>query len=444
VTQRATLSVLILLILWSTAIIAQTRADPDLLAEINNIKAIDNHAHPLRYVSPGERPDDEFDALPLDNIDPFPLPVRLSPTNPEFIEAWAKLYGYSHNDMSDKHVQELLGVKQRVMREQGEAYPGWVLDQLHIETMFANRIAMGRGLSAPHFRWVAFDDALIFPLSNEAAKKSNRDYASFYPSEERLLLRYLAESNVKTLPITLDQYLAKIVTPTLERQKREGAIAVKFEAAYLRLLDFAAPEPALARHVYAQYVKGGQAPAVEYKALQDFLFHYIASEAGRLRLAVHVHMIDGAGGYYRQSGSNPLLLETTFNDPTLRTTNFVIVHGGYPYTKQTTSMMSKPNVYADFSAQTFFLYPRALSAVLRNWLESYPDKILFGTDAFSFGPAIDWGEVAWLSNATGRQALALALTGMMNDGEITRERALQLARKVLRENAVNLYQLSKE
>jgi len=30
---------------------------------------------------------------------------------------------------------------------------------------------------------------------------------------------------------------------------------------------------------------------------------------------------------------------------------------------------------------------------------------------------------------------------MMNDGEITRERALELARKVMRENAVQLYNL---
>ena len=42
---------------------------------------------------------------------------------------------------------------------------------------------------------------------------------------------------------------------------------------------------------------------------------------------------------------------------------------------------------------------------------------------------------------TARQALALALTGMMNDGEITRERAIELARKVMRENAVQLYSL---
>jgi len=82
-----------------------------------------------------------------------------------------------------------------------------------------------------------------------------------------------------------------------------------------------------------------------------------------------------------------------------------------------------------------------LSVVLRNWMEAYPDKILFGTDAFSFGPEVDWGEVAWLSNSSARTALALALKGMMNDGEIDRARALELARMVLHDNAAKLYGL---
>src|SRR5438093_9931191 len=153
--------------------------------------------------------------------------------------------------MSAANVRELLDTKQRIMRERGDGYPAWILDQLNIQTMFANRIAMGRGLAAPRFRWVAFDDALMFPLNNEAAKKSNRDYADLYPNEERLLHRYVTASNLKTLPLTLNQYLREVVTPTLERQKRDGAIAIKFEAAYLRLLDFAAPEPARAQRVYA-------------------------------------------------------------------------------------------------------------------------------------------------------------------------------------------------
>src|SRR6266705_628027 len=119
---------------------AQVAADPSLLAEISGIKAIDNHAHPLKYVAPGEKPDDEFDALPLDAIEAFPLPLRLSPANQEFIRAWHDLYGYAYNDMSAAHVAELLKTKQRVMRERGGAFPAWVLDRLNIETMFANRV----------------------------------------------------------------------------------------------------------------------------------------------------------------------------------------------------------------------------------------------------------------------------------------------------------------
>ena len=418
---------------------AQTKADPSLLAEINKIKAIDNHAHPLKYVGEGEKPDDEFDALPLDVIEQFPLPVRLNPANPEFVHAWHDLYGYKHDDLSETHLRELMATKQRVLKERGDRFPAWVLDQLNLETMFANRVAMGRGLAAPRFRWVAFDDALIFPLNNEAARRSNRDYKAFFPGEEKLLKRYLTDLKISALPATLNEYLAKVITPTLERQKRNSAMAIKFEAAYLRKLDFDDPDEARARITYARFVKGGEPGVHDYKVLQDFLFYYLAREAGRLGLAVHIHCIEGAGGYYRQSGSNPLLLESVFNEPSLRKTNFVVIHGGYPFTKEMGSLLSKPNVYADFSAQTFFTYPRELSEILRNWLEFYPDKVLFGTDAFSFGPEVDWGEVAWLSNTTGRQALALALTGMINDGEISRERAIELARMVLRENAMKLY-----
>jgi hypothetical protein len=35
----------------------------------------------------------------------------------------------------------------------------------------------------------------------------------------------------------------------------------------------------------------------------------------------------------------------------------------------------------------------------------------------------------------------MALTGMMLDGEITRDRAMELARMVLRENAARLYRI---
>jgi len=307
--------------------------------------------------------------------------------------------------------------------------------------MFANRIALGRGLAAPRFRWVSFVDPLLFPLSNERAKKSNRDYAGFYPAEEKLLRRYLNDLNLKALPPTLSEYKARVVTATLERQKQQGVVALKYEAAYLRLLDFDSPDERRATLTYARCVRGGEPSASDYKALQDYVFYYIAREAGRLGLAIHIHIINGAGGYYRTVGSNPLLLESVFNNPELRRTNFVIVHGGYPFTREMLGLFGKSNVFADFSGQTFLLYPRALSEVLRDWLETFPDRVLFGTDAFSFGPAVDWPEVAWLSSTSARQALAMALTGMVADGEISRERAVEIARMVMRDNARKLYKL---
>src|ERR1041384_5696034 len=133
----------------ASLIYAQAGVDHDLLNEINKIKAIDNHAHPVKYVAAGEPADTEFDALPLDAIPPFPLPVRLFPNNPEFIRAWHDLYRYSHDDMSEAHVRELLAAKQNVVKQKGDGTTAWILDQLNIETMFANRVAMGRGLTEP-------------------------------------------------------------------------------------------------------------------------------------------------------------------------------------------------------------------------------------------------------------------------------------------------------
>ena len=426
------------LLLLATPASAETDADPGLVAEIAKIPAIDDHAHPMRTVGEGEE-DREFDALIPDELEPGPLPLKLRPDNPEFIAAWRALHGYAHDDMSEAHLREVVEAKRRTMREKGDEYPSWVLDRLGIETMLANRVAMGRGLTAPRYRWVTYVDALLLPLDTASARRLNPDYAAFYPPEQRLLERYLSDLKLKAVPATLPEYLSKVVTPTLERQRSGGALAVKFEAAYLRALDFATPNDAEAARVYARYAGRGTPQVAEYKELQDFLFRYIAREAGRLGLAVHIHTGAGVGSYYGVAGGNPMLLEPVFDDPSLRKTAFVLIHGGWPFQDQATALLGKPNVYADFSTQTLLRYPRDLAGTIRRWLEFAPEKVLFATDAFALTPEVGWEEVGWLSARTGRDALALALTGMLRDGEITRARASELARMVLRENAARLY-----
>jgi predicted TIM-barrel fold metal-dependent hydrolase len=218
-------------------------------------------------------------------------------------------------------------------------------------------------------------------------------------------------------------------------------VAEKLEAAYLRWLDFGPATEADASRVFAQYARGGVPSPADYKTLQDYLFLYLAREAGRLGLAVHIHVANGGGANYDQRGSDPLLLTWAFNEPSLRKTTFVIVHGGYPRFRDTAGLLSKPNVYADFSALSYFEPPAGQAELLRPWLSQWPEKVLFGTDASPNTAETGWEETGWIASRSAREGLTLALTGMIRDGEITRARASEIARMVLRENAKKLYGL---
>src|SRR4029077_10657454 len=112
--------------------------------------------------------------LPCDTLETSGLnPVRLRPDNPELIAAWRQLYGV-------ERAAELVTAKRRALTDKGAAYPAWVLDQIGTETMMANRVALGAGLSPPRFRWVPFVDALMLPLRTGAFQRMSPDYRVFY------------------------------------------------------------------------------------------------------------------------------------------------------------------------------------------------------------------------------------------------------------------------
>lgn len=406
---------------------ALTAADPELEREIEQIKAIDNHAHPVRLTGAGEEPDRDFDALPVDNMEPMSDPVNLRAGAPAIADAARELYGSADRQL-----------KQRAMKERGATYPAWVLDKMGVEIMLANRVEMGPGVRGQRFRWVPYADALLFPLDTAKLKEANSDRKAFFTLEDRLLKRYLDAAGIGAAPPTLAEYLTRVVTPTLERHRQGGAIAEKFEAAYLRSLAFEKVERTAAERAYAQR---RALTEEEYKPLADFLFRHIAAECGRLGMAVHLHTGEGAGGYYDVAGANPMRLEATLNDPELRKTNFVMVHGGWPFTRETGALLTKPNAYLDFSMQPLLVGPSLLAQTLREWLAMVPEKVMFGTDAYPYSEEMGWEEAGVAGARNGRRALAIALTGMVRDGEITRGRASVLARMVLRENAKKLYGL---
>jgi predicted TIM-barrel fold metal-dependent hydrolase len=98
--------------------------------------------------------------------------------------------------------------------------------------------------------------------------------------------------------------------------------------------------------------------------LQNYIFLAVAHQAGRLQIPVHIHC--GTGAQYNLGGAHPYLLEKAFIE--VPETDFVLIHGGWPYTVQVTGLLMKSNVLVDFSAQEYMMSSRSLADVLRYWI----------------------------------------------------------------------------
>jgi uncharacterized protein len=414
--------------------------DPEIVTYVNSIKAIDNHAH---VTSLDRAHDKGYDQLRCDELPPA---TGLAPANLRFgadqQAAYKALFGFDAKTGDDAEIKEIQDMETAARREHGAGFYAWMMEKAGIETVFANRTALAPEMKAPQIRWVPYEDALLFPLDNSMAKAVNPDRRVFFGDAEQLLNAYLRDAGLSRVPPTLDAYVEKAVQVTLRKQKSAGAVAVKFEAAYLRRLDFAPASQDEAARVYAKYAAEGNPTPAEYKALQDFLFKQIALEAGRLGLAVHFHTGSGCGEFFDDAGADAMLLSPALNDPDLRKTTFVLLHGNQPRERSVSALILKPNVYTDTSVLEVLYSPAELARIMRPWLEFMPEHVMFGTDAGPFGPGLDWEETTLMGTQHFRRALALVLTDMVRDGTITRGRAKQIAERVLRGNATQLYEMN--
>ena len=170
------------------------------------------------------------------------------------------------------------------------------------------------------------------------------------------------------------------------------------------------------------------------------MFRRLAAEGGRLHLPVHIHSSVGAGDYFSVSGVNLRSLEPLLRDPRYTSTTFVLIHGGYPFDRQAIWLAAMKNVWLDTSGTgTFLLFPDQFKAVLRGFLEAFPDKITFGSDAFPLDETIGVEEGYWVAVHSARTALAGALAEMVAAGEVTETKAMVFARGYLHDTAAALY-----
>jgi hypothetical protein len=401
-----------------------------LLRAVEKIPIYDNHGHP------GFAYDADVDAM---TSPPGSTPLRLRADNPELIAASKDLFGYPYSDATPEHLQWLAKKKVELRQQQtGFAYFDGILDRLNVETAVANRVRLGPYLDPKRFRWVFFVDSLLFPFDNHSFVARNGDLAVYVPLQEKKLRYELAQEGQISLPPSLGDYL-RFVTRLLEDNQRQGGVGIKFEIGYFRPLRFDDPPEAAAAAVYAKYRGGGVPTEAEYKDFQDYVFRFLLREAGRLKLPVQIHTAVGTGDFYNVTASTALSLENVLRDPRYYATTFVLLHGGYPYQEQAIWLTARKNVYLDSSLMELYLYPADFKTVLRHWLLLFPDKVVFGSDAFPFSDAVGAEESYWMAVRTARVSLAAALAEMVVNREVTEERALGLARGYLHDNAAGIY-----
>jgi hypothetical protein len=329
--------------------------------------------------------------------------------------------------------------KTELKKAQGNAYFSNILDKLNIEQGVANRAMMADYLDPKRFPWVFFADSFMWPFDNQRERARNRDQEVYIPLQEKMLHRWMQQENVDRLPPDFAGYLT-FISRVLEDNQKKGGIAMKFEVAYFRSTKFGDPTREQAEDVYQRFVSGGIPSEQEYRTFQDYIFRYLVREGGRLHLPVHIHSAVGIGDYFNLSESNIMNLENVLRDPRYSGTVFVMIHGGYPYEHQAIWLAAMQNVFLDTSLMELDMYPSEYKHVLKEFLETFPDKITFGTDSFPYNQTLGAEESYWLGVQSARSALAAALAEMISEGEVTEAQALQLAHGYLHDNAVGIYQ----
>ena len=406
-----------------------------LLKQIDAIPMYDNHAHP------GFSDDTAVDAMASPPGESSTL--RLRDDNPEFVAAAKALFAYPYDDFRPEHAKWLVEKKKAAEQAGGVGYFDGILDKLNVDICLANRAMMAPYLDPKRFHWVFFGDSFFYPFDNSAERASTPDMAVYVPLQEKMLARWKRQEGLEGLPEDLAGYEDFVRRTMTDNQQKHGGVAIKFEAAYFRSLYFGDPPRAHAEAVYNKYREGGVPTEGEYKQFQDYIFRVMVDEAGKLHLPMHFHSAVGIGDYFSLHNGNVLNLENVVRDPRYKNVTFVLIHGGWPYEREAALMTAVKNVYLDTSFQSEILYPSQFKDVLKQLLTLFPDKMMYGSDAFPFSEALGAEESFWLAARTTRTGLAAALAELVEEGAVTEPKALELARNYLHDNAVRLYGGSK-
>jgi hypothetical protein len=211
-------------------------------------------------------------------------------------------------------------------------------------------------------------------------------------------------------------------------------VAVKSGLAYQRILKYDNTSRERATDIFNAIFREGDIKAEEIKALQDFMMHRVLDLAKEFDLPVQIHTGLQAGNGNDITNSNPTHLINLFME--YPEVNFCIFHSSYPYGGEL-SVLAKnfPNVFIDM-CWTPVISPAYSIRYLDEWLETVPaNKIMV------FGGDYSVVELVYAHSVFARRIVSKVLIEKVKTGYFSEEEALIIARKLLRENALEIFKL---
>jgi len=210
-------------------------------------------------------------------------------------------------------------------------------------------------------------------------------------------------------------------------------VALKSIAAYRRGLAVENPDRETARAAFRALQQGWDG-RIDDPRLLDYCLHRALELAGEHDAPVQFHTGFGDPDAHPRAVNPTHLVECIEAHPE---TAIVLLHGGYPHVGEAGYVTATyPNVHLDLSLAVPFAQHGARRIVSTAMELAPTTKLLYGSDAFSTP------ELFVLAERRFRNALAGTLERVVEQGIVDERYAEGTAHRILRENAIELYELS--
>ena len=211
-------------------------------------------------------------------------------------------------------------------------------------------------------------------------------------------------------------------------------IGVKSALAYKRILKYDNVSNEKAETVFKALQNHINVSAEEVKSLQDFLMHRLLDLVDEFDLPIQIHTGLHAGNGNIITNSRPTLLANLFME--YPDVDFILFHGSYPYGGELATLAKNfPNVFIDM-CWTYVISPSYSIRYLNEWLETVPaNKIM------AFGGDYDFVEAVYAESVIARQIISKVLIKKVKDRYLTEDEAIDIAKMILRENALRIFKL---